>query len=316
MYLDFFGLQRKPFELVPDPAFLHLSKRHSLALHLLEYGVYEQTGIIVISGEVGSGKTTLIQHMLYTIDDNSITIGLINNTHETLGDVAQWIALSLGIPIETPNSATLFKNIQNFVIDSYAKGKRVLIIVDEAQNLSDSCLEQLRLFSNINNGVDFLFQILLVGQPEIKEKLSQANMSQIAQRVSVEFHLEPLDWHETKNYIAHRLDVAGTESKLFDDYAVGAIFFQSGGLPRLINTLCDQCLAFAYAKNETFISLETAIEVIKSRFIGGVNRSNGDKQQAEIIRARIKEKHGIDLSQLHVLPNDTNTPNYNSIELL
>lgn len=295
MYLDHFGLLRKPFELTPDPAFLHLSKKHSLALHLLEYGVYEQTGITVISGEVGSGKTTLVQHLLNTMDHAKITVGLINNTHESIGDLTQWIALALNINIESIEKATLYRKIQDFVIAEYAAGKRVLLIVDEAQNMSASSLEQLRLFSNINGNSDFLLQILLVGQPELSALLGDPKLAQVAQRVSVEYHLESLDWNETRNYVLHRLKIAGADSAIFSDDAIGAIYYQSGGIPRLINTLSDYALVHAYAKNENTVTLETAMEVLRSRKIGGVNRHKVRREQEEIIRLRIMEKWGVDI---------------------
>lgn len=296
MYLDHFGLLRKPFELTPDPAFLHLSKKHSLALHLLEYGVYEQTGITVISGEVGSGKTTLVQHLLNTMDHAKITVGLINNTHESIGDLTQWIALALNINIESIEKATLYRKIQDFVIAEYAAGKRVLLIVDEAQNMSASSLEQLRLFSNINGNSDFLLQILLVGQPELSALLGDPKLAQVAQRVSVEYHLESLDWNETRNYVLHRLKIAGADSAIFSDDAIGAIYYQSGGIPRLINTLSDYALVHAYAKNENTVTLETAMEVLRSRKIGGVNRHKTKREQEEIIRHRILERCGMDIS--------------------
>lgn len=307
MYLNHFKLSQKPFELTPDPAFLHLSKRHNLALHLLEYGIYEQTGITVISGEVGSGKTTLVQHLLNTMDHNTITVGLINNTHDSFDDISQWIALALGIHRDSSDKTSRYKTIQDFVVKQYAKGKRVLIIVDEAQNMSVTALEQLRLLSNINGNSDFLLQILLVGQPELNTILSHPNLAQIAQRVSVEYHLEPLDWHETLAYIAHRLTVAGRDEKLFDDFAVGAIFYQSGGIPRLINTLCDHALVHTYAKGEDNVSLDTALEVIKSRKIGGVNRLKIGREQEEIIRLRIQEKKGIDLNNFQVTASDNSS---------
>lgn len=295
MYLEHFGLKRKPFELIPDPSFLHLSKKHSLALHLLQYGVYEQTGITVISGEVGSGKTTLVQHLLNTMDHNTITVGLINNTHESIGDLTQWIALALNISIDYTEKAALYGKIQNFIIGQYALGKRVLLIVDEAQNMSASSLEQLRLFSNINGNSDFLLQILLVGQPELSQLLSKPELAQVAQRVSVEYHLEPLDWHETRSYIHHRLKIAKGEPTLFADDAIGAIYYQSGGVPRLINTLADYALVHAYAKSEIKVTLETAMEVLRSRKIGGVNRHKVNREQEELIRMRILEKRGVDV---------------------
>ncbi len=296
MYLSHFGLDKKPFELIPDPYFLHLSKMHSVALSLLEYGIQEQTGITVISGEVGSGKTTLIHHILNQIDQNTLTIGLISNTHESLGELSHWIALAFGLSHEGKDKVSLYHDIHNFIIKEYASGRRVVLIVDEAQNLGRETLEELRLFTNLNTNQDFLLQIILVGQPELAKTLSSPELSQIAQRVSVEFHLEPLGWQDTKNYINHRLITAGASETLFDETAIAVIFYHTGGVPRLINTLCDYALVYGYAQDEKKITFKIAMEVIRGRKIGGVNRFIKIADQTEAIRLRIKHKLGIDIA--------------------
>ena len=296
MYLSHFGLDKKPFELIPDPYFLHLSKMHSVALSLLEYGIQEQTGITVISGEVGSGKTTLIHYILNQIDQSTLTIGLISNTHESLGELSHWIALAFGLPHEGKDKVSLYNDIHNFIINEYASGRRVVLIVDEAQNLGREKLEELRLFTNLNTNQDFLLQIILVGQPELAQTLSSPELSQIAQRVSVEFHLEPLGWNDTKNYISHRLFTAGAKKILFDEAAIAVIFYHTGGVPRLINTLCDYALVFGYAQDEKKITFKIAMEVTKGRRIGGVNRFIKITDQTEAIRLRIRNKLGIDIA--------------------
>lgn len=301
MYLEHFGLVDKPFSLIPDPNFLHFSGKHKTALSMLEYGLYEQTGITVVTGEIGSGKTTLLRHLLSKADQHNLTIGLINNTHEEFGDLSQWIALALGLPHEGRDKVTLFREIQKFFIDEWSQGRRVVLIVDEAQNIGASALEELRLYTNINSDGDYLLQIILVGQPELRELLKQPELIQIAQRVSVEYHIEPLDWQETANYIRHRLVQAAKEEskneagRIFDSASMAVIFFCTGGVPRLINNLCDLALVHAYALGVKTVNYPIILEIAKGKKIGGVNRFSKNKPQLLNVVSRVKEAVGVDL---------------------
>ena len=194
MYREHFKLKEKPFSLIPDPGFLHFSDKHKTAYSLLEYGLWEQTGITVVTGEVGSGKTTLLRHLLSQIDQAELSIGMINNTHAALGDLTQWIALAFGISHEGKDKVALFEGIQSFLIEEWAAGKRAVLIVDEAQNMDAETLEELRLYNNINSDGYQLLQIILVGQPELSDTLRLPHLSQMAQRVSVGYHIQPLNW--------------------------------------------------------------------------------------------------------------------------
>lgn len=296
MYRNFFGLKHKPFSLIPDPEFLHMSQAHRLAFSMLEYGVHEQTGITVITGEVGSGKTTLIRHLLNQIKDQEIIVGLINNTHESLGELTHWIALAFEIETAGKDKVELYKDIQDFLIANYALGYRILLIVDEAQNMSESALEELRLFTNINSDQDYLLQIILVGQPELNDKLVKPELRQIAQRISVEYHIPALDLTETAAYIKHRVKIAGGEYILFDEQAIATIFYHSGGIPRLINTLCDYALVHAYALEQVTVDIQIALEVVKGRKIGGINRFITIEEETEKVREDIKASTGLDIA--------------------
>ncbi len=308
MYRQHFGLSEKPFSLIPDPAFLHMSAKHKTAYSMLEYGLHEQTGITVISGEVGSGKTTLIRHLLSQIDQSQLAVGLINNTHASLGDLTQWIALAFDLPHqvasgEPKDKVALFREIQEYLIGEWGRGRRAVLIVDEAQNMDAQTLEELRLFTNINADGYQLLQIILCGQPELRDVLKLPELSQIAQRVSVEYHIEPLGWQETANYIRHRLAKASLPGKekeamqTFDSVAMAAIFYFSGGVPRLINTLCDFALVHGYALGLKTINYKVVLEVIKGRQIGGVNRFTQNNPQLRLVRERVKQAVGIDLEQ-------------------
>lgn len=273
MYLKYYGFTKKPFNLVPDPEFLHFSTKHKLAYSLLEYGVYEQTGLTVITGEIGSGKTTLLRYLLKKISYQSLVVGLIDNTHEAWGDLATWIANAFNIKYEGQDKAKLYRDIQHYIIKQYAAGKRVLLIVDEAQNMNEATLEELRLLMNINCGSDLLLQIILVGQPELLKTLTRPSLTQLAQRVSVEYHLDALTLDETYKYISHRIQTAGCSREIFDRSAIDEVYNHTGGVPRLINVLCDNALVYGYALNFEVITKDMICELVKTRNIGMVNRT-------------------------------------------
>ena len=302
MYRQHFGLKAKPFSLIPDPSFLHFSDKHKVAYSLLEYGLHEQSGLTVITGEVGSGKTTLIRHLLSEIDQSELAIGLINNTHASLGDLTQWVALAFGIAHEDKDKVTLFRDVQDYLINEWANGKRAVLIVDEAQNMDKETLEELRLYTNINADGEQFLQIVLVGQPELRDILRAPELAQMAQRVSVEYHIEPLGWQDTANYIRHRLATASNEesvdaaSHIFDSVAIAVIFYFSGGVPRLINTLCDFALVHAYAMGLQTINHSIALEVIRGRTIGGVKRFTNNEEQLKLVRERVLDAVGLDLA--------------------
>lgn len=298
MYEQHFGLASKPFSLIPDPAYLFFSQKHKTAFAMLEYGLLEQNGITVITGEVGIGKTTLTRHLLRRIRNQQLTVGLISNTHRSLGDLHQWIAMSLNIPHNGLDKVSLFRSLQEFLIKEYGEGRRVVIIIDEAQNMDNDLLEELRLLSNINADEDQLIQLILVGQPELKQKLMQPEMSQVAQRVSAEYHLNPLDFEETSEYVRHRIRVAGGDPHIFDTYAMVAIFYFSGGIPRLVNTLCDYALLHAYALGVHQVDLNIALEVIKGKEIGGINRNVGKTQEAEKVRSMLEKMTGVNIAEV------------------
>lgn len=262
----------------------------------MEYGIIEQEGITVLTGEVGTGKTTTLMHTINKLQHMPITLGIANQTGPLTDNLFGHILLAFDLDFKGLSNISMLKSLQDFFIREYSKGKHCLLVIDEAQNLSRDNLEQLRLLTNINTPRDKLIQLVLVGQPELRDKLCDHNLAQFSQRIAIEYHINPLNWDETKEYIKHRLEVAGSHSSIFDESAIATIFYHSGGVPRLINTLADQCMVHAYAADETRIGLRTAVEVIKSRSISGVNRFNQQRAQVESIRRLIKEKLGVDIA--------------------
>jgi type II secretory pathway predicted ATPase ExeA len=263
MYESHYQFREKPFSLIPDPDFLYPSKGHKLAFNLLEYGFGEQTGFVVITGEVGSGKTTLVQRLLKTIP-NDVVVGFVTNTHPSFGELLQWIALAFELDCEGKDKAALYQMFVRFLIDNYASNRRTVVIVDEAQNLALGALEELRMLSNVNAGKDYVLQLILVGQPQLLKKLRKPQLSQFAQRVGINYHLEPLDLRDTIAYIRHRLKCAGGNPMLFDEFACAAAYFYARGVPRLINVLCDLALVYGYAEDLRQINIDTVIDVVSA----------------------------------------------------
>ena len=269
MYEAFYGFREKPFSLLPDPGFLYPSKKHRMALTLLEYGLLNQAGFTVISGDIGTGKTTLVRQLLQRIEDD-IRVGLISNTHQGLGELMQWIALAFDLPHEGRGKVELYRAFVDFVIDQYAAGRRTVLIVDEAQNMSAATLEELRMLSNINADQHQVLQIVLVGQRELRDTLRRPDLVQFAQRIGVDYHLEPLEEDETPEYIRFRCEHAGGDRELFSEAACHVIHRASGGVPRLINQLCDTALIYGYGEQCKNIDAELARAAIEDRTRGGL----------------------------------------------
>lgn len=269
MYETFFGLQEKPFSLLPDPRFLFPSRSHAMAMHMLEYGLAEQAGYVVLTGEVGTGKTTLLRHLLHSVD-RTMVIGLVTNTHASFGELMKWILLAFDLDYREQDAVEQHRRFTDFLIAQYAQGLRVVLIVDEAQNLARDTLEQLRMLSNINSEADQLLQIILVGQPELRQMLEQPELRQFVQRISIDYHLDPLNGSETTQYIRHRMEVAGGNRDAFSDDACLAVTFFAKGLPRLINSLCDLALVYAFAEDQETITADIILDVISTRMAGGL----------------------------------------------
>lgn len=269
MYEAFYGLKEKPFSIQPDPEFLFFGLRHTLAYAMLEYGVESRAGFTVITGEIGCGKTTLIRHLLNNLAED-MTVGLISNTHKACDDLLEWIMLAFGQPYVGFSRVALFDSFQRFLIAEYAAGRRVVLIIDEAQNLNPASLEALRMLSNINADNHQLLQMILVGQPQLKTLLRQPELLQFAQRVAVDFHVTPLQPAEVADYIRHRLAVAGRTSSLFAPEACERIALASRGIPRSINILCDTALVYGFSAGADTIDGELIGEVLRDKEQYGV----------------------------------------------
>ncbi len=264
MYESFFGFTEAPFSLNPDPGFLYLGRDHSKALSMLEFGLASESGITVITGAIGSGKTTLVRQLLNAMPSDR-TVGLISNTHKSFGELIHWISLAFDLEHEGRDKVSLYNQFVKFMIEEYSRGKRVVLIVDEAQNLDAETIEELRVISNINADKDLVLQLVLVGQPELKEILSGANLVQFVQRISAYYHLKPLTREETHNYIKHRVGVAGPRRNPFRKKAMDMIFEAAGGVPRLINTFCHLGLTYCFAEGRKTVNEDIMREIVSDR---------------------------------------------------
>ena len=269
MYESFYKLSEKPFSLTPDPSFLFLGLKHSAGLAMLRYGLANQASITVLTGEIGSGKTTLIRKLLDEIEDD-VTVGLIANTHQSFGNLMQWISVAFGLPVGTKSKAALYDKFAAYLIDQFSKGKRTVLIVDEAQNMDATTLEELRLLSNINVDKSQVLQLVLVGQPELRDTLRQKELKQFVQRIGVDYHLPALEPEETDEYISHRLKTAGGDPDLFQPIAKRFIHYQCGGVPRLINSMCDTALVYGFAEQAPTIAADQVYDMVQERIRSGL----------------------------------------------
>jgi len=270
MYLRHFHLSTKPFAMNPDPTFLYSSEQHSAALTMLEYALESQANFCLLTGEIGSGKTTLIRHLIRMLGEQ-VTVGLVSNTHRRFKSIYPWALSALGIVPNDDSDIAQYEALTDFIVREYGKRRRTLLILDEAQNLSVATLEELRLLSNVNSEQDVAVQTLLVGQPELREKMAKPALRQFAQRIAVDFHLQPLSLSEVQAYIRHRLTVAGGGESIFERKAIEHIHHFSGGVPRLINQLCDLSLVYAFAEKRKRVDAELVAKVLKDRMKGRAN---------------------------------------------
>ncbi len=286
MYETFYGFKEKPFSMLPDPGFLFLGKKHQAALTLLEYGLLNHVGFCVISGEPGAGKTTILRALLKKVGDDT-TVGLITNTHRSFGGLLDWILSAFNLHRANLTQVEMHQIFMEYLIEEYAGQRSVLLIVDEAQNMTAEALEELRMLSNVNSEKDQLMQIILAGQPALKEMLRKPELEQFAQRIGVDYHLATLGLEETCGYIQHRLLTAGAEKDIFTPAACERIHNYSGGTPRLINLLCETVLVYGFADQLEIIDADLVDEMVQDRMkdsvVPIVNRDIAKQDNKEII---------------------------------
>jgi general secretion pathway protein A len=267
MYSEYFGLSELPFSIAPDPRYLYMSEQHREALAHLLYGFNSEGGFVLLTGEVGTGKTTVCRCLMDQIPENS-AIALIFNPKLTVEELLATICDEFGIQYRegTTSIKTFVDLINAFLLDAHDNGRKAVLIIDEAQNLSTDVLEQLRLLTNLETSQTKLLQIILLGQPELKDKLSQPDLRQLSQRIIARYHLGSLSKNDVSAYVAHRLSVAGLRKQLFAESTINKLFHLSGGVPRLINVLCDRALLGTFAQGKNEVNKSTLVKAAREVF--------------------------------------------------
>lgn len=282
MYAAHFGLKQRPFTLLPDPDFLFWSPEHRRAYSVLEIGILSRAPITLVTGEIGSGKTTLLRQLLNRMDED-LTVGLISNATGSRDELMRWTLNAFGVqePSERCDDVDRYQLFVDFLVQEYAAGRRVVLIVDEAQNLSLEALEELRMLTNVNSGKDEVFQLILVGQPELRRTILRPKLKQVAQRIAASFHLGAMQEDEVLDYVHHRLRTAGGSGEEFTPDAVALIHEKTGGIPRLINQLCDLSLMYAWTDDEEIVSADTVEAVLEDGVFFGVQLLGGAQKEQQ-----------------------------------
>jgi len=298
MYKAFFKLARNPFDLTPDPAYFVSTRRHNEALAALHYGIRRHKGFVVVTGEVGTGKTLLLRCLLRLLKESrDISYAYLFNSRLTPSEFLQYILADFGLPAAGKNKSELLLDLGQFLVLRGTKALTTVLIIDEAHHLSEELLEEVRLLSNLETTDDKLLQIVLVGQPELDQKLDSIALRQLKQRIALRAQLAPLEAQETKEYVEHRLRVAGLEgdpSELFPPEVIAAVYRHSHGFPRLINTICENALIIAYARQIPRINTEVVEDVAREFRLdtaffsenedGGTHSEMDVQQAAKVLR--------------------------------
>ena len=265
MYKEFFGLRANPFNVNPDPRYLYLTRHTEEALACLTYGIQSRKGFVLLTGEVGTGKTTLINKLMEWLRLQQVATAFIFNSRLDVPQFLDFMMADFGIPCDSKSKSQILQRLYNWLLDRYRAGETAVLVVDEAQNLSDEVLEEIRMLTNLETFTEKLLQVVLVGQPELEQKLKQPHLRQLRQRLTVRAKTRALTLEETGSYVVERLRVAGCSDPIFDTSAVAAIHRYSGGIPRLVNLLSEHCLVNAFADGVKVISSDV-VETVAPDF--------------------------------------------------
>jgi type II secretory pathway predicted ATPase ExeA len=275
MYKEFFGLRANPFNVNPDPRYLFLTRHTEEALACLTYGIQSRKGFVLLTGEVGTGKTTLINKLLEWLRLQQVATAFVFNSRMNVPQFLDYMMADFGIPCDSKSKSQILQRLYNWLLDRYRAGETAVLIVDEAQNLTDEVLEEIRMLTNLETFTEKLLQIVLVGQPELETKLKQPQLRQLRQRLTLRAKTHPLTIEETKAYVQQRLRIAGSDGRqIFDGEALSAVHKYSNGIPRVVNLLCEHCLVSAFVDQKANIS-EGIVDAVARDFDLSDNVASG-----------------------------------------
>jgi len=285
MYKEFFGLRANPFNVNPDPRYLFLTRHTEEALACLTYGIQSRKGFVLLTGEVGTGKTTLINKLLEWLRLQQVATAFIFNSRMNVPQFLDYMMADFGIPCDSKSKSQILQRLYNWLLDRYRAGETAVLIVDEAQNLTDEVLEEIRMLTNLETFTEKLLQIVLVGQPELEAKLKQPQLRQLRQRLTLRAKTHPLTIEETKAYVQQRLRIAGSDGRqIFDPEALVAIHKYSAGIPRVVNLLCEHCLVSAFVDQKATITAQI-VDAVAGDFDLSDNTASGAMTTAPVTSA-------------------------------
>ena len=297
MYEEFYGLSAKPFTLTPDESSFFMSPQHAQGLATLQYSILSKAGFTLVTGESGMGKTTIVNRVLSNLDE-SLRIAHVVNTHQGLGRMVPWVLAAFEVPADYGDELGCYGTLKTFLQDQASAGNQVVLIIDEAHNLSTEALEELRLINNLNVDEESGLQMVLVGRPNLDTLLSQEEQSDFAQRIAIDCRIERFDYEVADEYISFQLNRCGGAPEIFDFLARATVFYHSHGIPRLINSICELALVYGYGESSAAIDMNVIKNVLLSKKVGlsAFNQMERSRSAAEL-HAMVANVHGVDIAR-------------------
>lgn len=297
MYEEYYSLLGKPFSQTPDPSCFFMSRQHAEALATVQYSLLTSAGLTLVTAESGLGKTALLRRVMSNLDE-SVLVGCVANTHSDFNSILPWIMSAFELRSNLSDSVTMYQTLEAFLDEQSSASRRVVLIIDEAQNLSQSALEEVRLLLNLNLNEERGLQMVLVGQPSLEQKLSLDAMKELAQRVALDFKINPLDFEDTDAYITYRLSLCGGKPEIFDYVARATVFYHSCGIPRLINSICDLALVYGFGDSLETIDYRVVHRALLSKKVSLNYFNRLERSKAAVdLHAAILASHGTDIAR-------------------